>query len=1008
MNALSIRIVSARGLPRKALARRLLAVCGQLALAVLFGILIDLLALSSVFAEASRDAKLLFLGNKNIPPVVYLDHDAPSGVAVDIVRALAKHLPQAVEIRAMDWPEAQALVARGEADALIQINDTEERKKIYDFSDALLESQFSIFTSSDRVGISGISSLRGLRVGVEAGGLPRQMLEQNPNIRISLIPNFLEGFKLLNQGTIDALVVDYRVGSYVVAENRLRDIKIAGEPIAFSYSALAVKKGNTKLLDAINNSLRTIKADGSYQMILDDWKPKEVVFQTREQITQKTYDAAILGLLLLLLIAAIWTLTLRRELAKRRSAEKNLRLLNERFELATNAAGMGVWDWDIQKNELHWDDRMYALYGIHREDFAGAYEAWLNGVHPDDRAASNQISQRARSGEREYDTEFRVVWPDGGIHYLKAYGQVIRGEDGRAVRMTGINFDITESKRAEQEHQVHIRYFESMDRVNRAIQGANTLEQMMRDVLDVALSVFACDRAFLMYPCDPEASSWQVPMERTKPEYPGALALGVEMPMDAAVARTLRELLASDSPVKFGAETEHPLPEEVARQFGFRSFMSIAIYPKLGKPWQFGIHQCAYARVWTPDEEKLLRETGRRMADALTSLLAHRDLQASEEKYHRIVETANEGIWAFGPDDMTAFVNARMAEMLGYGGEEMMGRPMTDFMFEEDAPDHLKKMANRRKGLAEYYQRRLCRKNGETVWTLVSATPVFDDEHRFNGTFGMFTDVTERKQAEEEVRLLNQQLEQRVAERTAQLEAANKELETFTYSVSHDLRQPLRHIDGFLALLKARIEPTLDEESRCYMDTISEAALRMAALIDELLAFLRMGHFEMTKTKLDLGSLVREVIRKFEPATKGRDVQWHIAELPLVTGDRVMLGAALGHLVSNALKFTQPRAQAEIDIGCLPGQEAEVVVFVRDNGVGFDMQYADKLFRVFEHLHRVDEFKGIGIGLANVRRIIERHGGRTWAEGKVGGGATFYFSLPRNGSQPPLQAGTGN
>ena len=297
---------------------------GRLRLAVLLGILFGLFALASNFAVASNDAKLVFLGNKNIAPVVYLDNGTPAGVVVDIVHALAKHIPQPVEIRAMDWAEAQALVARGDADALIQINETEERRKIYDFSDNLLESQFSIFVSEDRVGIWGISSLQGLRVGVEAGGLPQQVLEKNPQILLSVIPNFLEGFKLLNAGAIDAVVVDYRVGSYVVAENKLRNIRITGDPIAFSYSSIAVKKGNTKLLAAINQALQNIKVDGTYQKILDKWKPTEVVFQTREQITQKIYYVTTGILLVLFLIAILWTLTLRNQLKRRKAAEEKL------------------------------------------------------------------------------------------------------------------------------------------------------------------------------------------------------------------------------------------------------------------------------------------------------------------------------------------------------------------------------------------------------------------------------------------------------------------------------------------------------------------------------------------------------------------------------------------------------------------------------------------------------------------------------------------------------------
>ena len=237
-------------------------------------------------------------------------------------------------------------------------------------------------------------------------------------------------------------------------------------------------------------------------------------------------------------------------------------------------------------------------------------------------------------------------------------------------------------------------------------------------------------------------------------------------------------------------------------------------------------------------------------------------------------------------------------------------------------------------------------------------------------------------------------LEERVASRTIELEAANKELEAFAYSVSHDLRSPLRHIDGFLELLQQRTAGTLDERSQHYMDTISDSAKRMGQLIDDLLTFSRMGRHELSKTLVDLGALVQDVIWELGPEMQGRIINWCIVDLPTVIGDQAMLRLVLVNLLSNALKFTRGNSQTDIEIGCRIG-EKETIIFICDNGVGFDMAYSDKLFGVFQRLHHSDEFEGTGIGLANVYRIINRHGGKVWAKGQINQGATFYFSLPQ-------------
>ena len=251
-------------------------------------------------------------------------------------------------------------------------------------------------------------------------------------------------------------------------------------------------------------------------------------------------------------------------------------------------------------------------------------------------------------------------------------------------------------------------------------------------------------------------------------------------------------------------------------------------------------------------------------------------------------------------------------------------------------------------------------------------------------------EVEERMRREDEIRRLNYDL----AKRARDLETSNNELESFAYSVSHDLRAPLRHVVGYSELLQKQASSSLDEKSRRFMQTILESAKRMGNLIDDLLAFSRIGRAETKKALVSLDQLVKEGVAETGQDTTGRDIVWKIDPLPVCYGDRSMLKLVIGNLLANAVKFTRMRAQAEIEIGCVDRAD-EVEVFVRDNGAGFDMQYVDKLFGVFQRLHLPEEFEGTGIGLATVRRIIHRHGGEVRAEGGVDQGATLYFSLPK-------------
>lgn len=267
-----------------------------------------------------------------------------------------------------------------------------------------------------------------------------------------------------------------------------------------------------------------------------------------------------------------------------------------------------------------------------------------------------------------------------------------------------------------------------------------------------------------------------------------------------------------------------------------------------------------------------------------------------------------------------------------------------------------------------------------------------DDQLDVEALSVAFVESLNRRRAEKKITELNEELQRHLR----QVEAANKELEAFSYSVSHDLRAPLRHVTGFVELLNKRDQGGLDEKSRHYLRVISEAAQKMGTLIDDILAFSRMGRTEMMKSRIDFNVLVREVIDELKEEARGREIVWEIAPLPVVEGDAAMLRQVWANLISNALKYTSRRPQARIEIGTIGDDPLETHFFIRDNGVGFDMKYADKLFGLFQRLHDAEEFAGTGVGLANVQRIIHRHGGRVLAEGELDGGALFRFSLPQS------------
>ncbi len=378
-------------------------------------------------------------------------------------------------------------------------------------------------------------------------------------------------------------------------------------------------------------------------------------------------------------------------------------------------------------------------------------------------------------------------------------------------------------------------------------------------------------------------------------------------------------------------------------------------------------------------EQELLRSQ-----EELQKEVAERTQQAS------LLNLTHDTIIARDMSDIITFWNRGAEELYGWSWQEVVGKHSQQLL-QTEFPSSIEEIRAEllRTGRWEGELRKT-KADGSSVVVASRWSLRQDEQGRPTTILETNNDITERKQREEEIRKLNVEL----GKRTSDLEVSNKELEAFAYSVSHDLRAPLRHMVGFTELLQKHIGPTLDEKGHRYTRIILESAKKMGSLIDDLLAFSRIGRAETRETMVSLEQLVKEVLTDMQLETGGRNIAWKIGALPNLYGDRSMLKLALVNLVSNAVKFTREHPQPKIEIGSIEKKEDGMVVFVRDNGVGFDMKYAHKLFGVFQRLHQSDSFEGTGIGLATVQRIIHRHGGRVWAESLVNQGATFFFSVP--------------
>lgn len=648
------------------------------------------------------------------------------------------------------------------------------------------------------------------------------------------------------------------------------------------------------------------------------------------------------------------------DITNRKEAERNLQEsekvksdLFEKINETQNIAMIGSWEWNIQSNQVWWSDETYRIYGVDPNDFVPSFEANGKFIHPDDFERYGQAFEHSFQTGEALDYEFRLITRDGQLKYCLAKGKIVYDNSGNAKRFAGTLMDITKRKKDEDLLR------ESNERLHLILENSPIA---IWDWNIKADNWYATPKYHTMLGYEPESgtpdrSTW---LSRVHPDDRENVRKRIDNVLDH--------------------KTEH-------YRYDARMLHADGSYR-----WQTVIGHV----IERDTNGEAIRMLGVRM-DINETKMAEEALRISEERFSLINDSSRDSIYSYDRNGRFTSVNRNLCKVLNLRPDQIIGRTHAELGFSE-------------KICAEWDD--LHRQVYETNNTITSETiapegdgsihyyevmlnPLHDSDDNIIGIGGSTKDITDRKQAEEEIKNLNKELEQRVKQRTAQLEAANKELETFTYSVSHDLKAPLRGIDGYSKLLLDLYEKSLNEEGQYFLQTIRKSATQMNQLIDDLLEYSRLERSMMKNEEIKIRELINSVSYLFIEEMQETKVALRV-DVPdvILRADSKGLNIALRNFFENAIKFTKGISNPEIEIG-LEEKANSWILYFKDNGIGFDMKYHQRIFEIFQRLHRAEDYPGTGIGLAMVSKAMQRMNGNAWAESIPGIGSTFYLEIPK-------------